>query len=87
MFVAYGQVLALLKLPLGGITTDLTPQDLAQKELELKKAAEQLGCHLPDPLFYLSFLPITAIPDLAITDGGNVDSTKLKYFDPLLTIE
>ena len=85
--VADGQVLALLKLPLGGITTDLTPQDLAQKELELKKAAEQLGCHLPDPLFYLSFLPITAIPDLAITDGGNVDSTKLKYFDPLLTIE
>lgn len=85
--VADGQVLALLKLPLGGITTDLTPQDLAQKELELKKAAEQLGCHLPDPLFYLSFLPITAIPDLAITDGGNVDSTKLKYFDPLLTVE
>lgn len=85
--VADGQVLALLKLPLGGITTDLTPQDLSQKELELKKAAEQLGCHLPDPLFYLSFLPITAIPDLAITDGGNVDSTKLKYFDPLLTVE
>lgn len=85
--VADGQVLALLKLPLGGITTDLTPQVLAQKELELKKAAKQLGCHLPDPLFYLSFLPITAIPDLAITDGGNVNSTKLKYFDPVLEVE
>ncbi|MBA1392756.1 adenine deaminase, partial [Lactobacillus sp. XV13L] len=82
--VAAGKVLAFLKLPLAGIASDLPPQELAQKELELKAAAEQLGCHLPDPLFYLSFLPITAIPDLAITDGGNVDYTHLTYFDPIL---
>lgn len=84
--VADGQVLTLLKLPIAGITTDLTPADLAQKEIELKQAAEQLGSTLPDPLFYLSFLPITAIPDLAITDGGNVDYTQLTYFDPILKV-
>ncbi|MFD0898030.1 adenine deaminase C-terminal domain-containing protein [Loigolactobacillus binensis] len=80
-----GQILALLELPIAGIVTDLTPPALAAKEVELKHAAEQLGSHLPDPLFYLSFLPITAIPDLAITDGGNVDYTKLQYFDPILS--
>ncbi|MGP4117787.1 adenine deaminase C-terminal domain-containing protein [Levilactobacillus zymae] len=84
--VDHGQVVALLKLPIAGITTDLTPKDLAAKEIELKRAAEQLGSTLPDPLFYLSFLPITAIPDLAITDGGNVDYTQLTYFDPILKI-
>ena len=85
--VAHGKVLALLKLPIAGITTDLTPQELADKEIELKHAAEQLGSNLPDPLFYLAFLPITAIPDLAITDGGNVDYTQLKYFDPILNVK
>ncbi len=84
--VVDGQVVALLELPIGGITTDLTPKALAQKEIELKTAAEQLGSQLPDPMFYLSFLPITAIPDLAITDGGNVDYTKLAYFDPVLSL-
>lgn len=84
--VADGQVLALLELPIAGITTDLTPDALAQKEIELKTAAESLGSTLPDPLFYLSFLPITAIPDLAITDGGNVDYTHLTYFDPILAV-
>ncbi|WLT36614.1 adenine deaminase C-terminal domain-containing protein [Lactiplantibacillus plantarum] len=83
--VLNGKVLSLLELPIAGITTDLTPQELADKEIELKNAAQQLGSKLPDPLFYLAFLPITAIPDLAITDGGNVDYTKLKYFDPVLS--
>ena len=26
-------------------------------------------------------------PDLAITDGGNVDYTKLSYFDPILELK
>lgn len=84
--VVDGKVVALLELPIAGITTDLTRTQLAQKEIELKHAAEQLGSTLPDPLFYLSFLPITAIPDLAITDSGNVDYPKLAYFDPILKV-
>lgn len=79
-----GKILSLLKLPIAGITTDLTPVELATMENELKQKSILLGCQLPDPLFYLSFLPITAIPDLAITDGGNVDYTKLTYFDPVV---
>jgi adenine deaminase len=81
-----GEVKALLKLPIGSITTDATPEELASKENELEQAAKQLGSHLPDPMFYLSFLPITSIPDLAITDGGNVDYTKLRYFDPIVSV-
>lgn len=85
--VVDGQVIPLLELPIAGINTDMTPNELAQKELDLKEAARQLGSQLPDPLFYLSFLPITSIPDLALTDGGNVDYPNLKYFDPILSLE
>lgn len=84
--VADGKVLALLELPLAGINTDLTPEELAEKEVELKKVAQALGSELPDPLFYLSFLPITSIPDLALTDGGNVDYPHLTYFEPVLEV-
>ncbi|GBG95121.1 adenine deaminase [Ligilactobacillus salitolerans] len=84
--IADGEILALLELPLAGINTDLTPEELAAKEVELKQAAQKLGSTLPDPLFYLSFLPITSIPDLALTDGGNVDYPNLAYFEPVLSI-
>lgn len=82
-----GKIIAFLPLPIAGIASDLEPKTLATKEVELEKAAHEIGSTLPDPIFYLSFLPITAIPDLAITDGGNVDYTELKYFDPILRLE
>lgn len=82
--VVNGQTVANLPLPIAGICTDLPVEELAAKEKQLQDGARQIGSQLPDPIFYLSFLPITAIPDLAITDGGNVDYTQLKYFDPIL---
>lgn len=60
---------------------------MPKKENELANGAKSIGSKLPNPIFYLSFLPITAIPDLAITDGGNVDYTKFSYFDPILKLE
>ncbi|RWZ42913.1 adenine deaminase [Levilactobacillus brevis] len=84
--VVDGKVIDLLELPIGGIATDLVPDKLAQRERDLKQATCELGSKLPDPLFYLSFLPITAIPDLAITDMGNVDCIKLELFDPILKL-
>lgn len=82
-----GKIVSFLPLPIAGIASDLTPEELAKKENELDEAAKSIGSTLPDPIFYLSFLPITAIPDLAITDGGNVDYTKLSYFDPILELK
>lgn len=81
-----GKVVSFLPLPIAGIASDLEPEELAKKEIELEEGAKAIGSRLPDPIFYLSFLPITAIPDLAITDGGNVDYTKLSYFDPILEL-
>ena len=81
-----GKVISFLPLPIAGIASDMEPKELAKKEIELEEGAKAIGSSLPDPIFYLSFLPITAIPDLAITDGGNVDYTKLSYFDPILEL-
>jgi adenine deaminase len=86
VLVADGEVLSFLALPVGGIASDEEPKEVARKEKELSAAAKLLGCNLPEPLMYMFFLPITAIPDYAITDVGPVDCVKLTTFDPILEL-
>ncbi len=81
-----GVVLDFLPLPVGGIVCDLEPEEVAEHEEQINAAARHLGCELPEPLMYMFFLPITAIPDYAITDVGPVDCVALTTFDPVLEL-
>lgn len=86
--VADGEILEFLPLPVGGIVSDCEPEEIAAHEKRIDQAARSLGSDLPDPMMYMFFLPITAIPDYAITDAGPVDYTALTTFEPVLeTIE
>lgn len=87
VIVADGDVLDFLPLPVGGICSDAEPAEVAAREKELNRKAAALGCNLLEPLMYMSFLPITAIPDYAITDIGPVDVRAMDIFDPLLKLE
>lgn len=79
-----GKILDFLSLPVGGIVCDLEPLEVARREDQINLVARQLGCDLPEPLMYMFFLPITAIPDYAITDVGPVDCIALTTFNPIL---
>jgi adenine deaminase len=57
---------------------------MARREQRLEAAARRLGCDLEEPFMSLSFLPITAIPDYAMTDVGAVDVVNMQRFDPVL---
>ena len=82
--VCDGEIVEFLPLPVGGICSDDEPEEIARIEKLLSEAANKLGCDLPEPLMYMFFLPITAIPDYAITDVGVVDCITLKTFHPVL---
>lgn len=84
--VADGKIVEFLALPVGGIASDEEPEVIAAQEKLLNKAAQDLGSKLLEPLMYMFFLPITAIPDYAITDVGPVDYTNLTTFDPILKL-
>lgn len=84
--VADGEIIEFLPLPVGGIASDEEPEAIAAQEKKLNKAAQDLGSTLPEPLMYMFFLPITAIPDYAITDVGPVDYTNLTTFDPVIKL-
>ncbi len=79
-----GKVIEFLSLPIGGIVADLDPAEMARRESELEEAARRLGCNLEWPFMYMFFLPITAIPDYAITDVGAIDVVNLRRFEPVL---
>ncbi|MCZ6844422.1 MAG: amidohydrolase family protein [Alphaproteobacteria bacterium] len=80
-----GTVMEFLELPIGGIVSDIDPQEMAVLEDRLDDAARALGCKLPWPFMYMFVLCITAIPDYAITDLGAVDCTTLETFSPVLS--
>ena len=84
--VCDGQILEFLPLPVGGIVSDEEPEVIADAEQKINAAARDLGSDLPEPMMYMFFLPITAIPDYAITDVGPTDYVNLRIYDPILSL-
>ena len=81
-----GRIIEFLPLPIGGIVSDLEPEEMAAAEKRIDDAARKIGSALPDPMMYMCFLPITAVPDYAITDVGPVDYLNLTTFEPVLEL-
>lgn len=68
-----GVVRARVPLPLGGLVS-LEPAPILLRQLQaLDAAATELGCTLEHPCMTLSFLSLSVIPALKLTDQGLVD--------------
>ncbi len=76
--VEQGRVLEELALPIAGLVSDQPLHVVRQKVDDLNAAARQLGCTLPDPFMTLSFLALSPIPALKVTDRGLVDAEKFE---------
>lgn len=69
-----GRVLAELPLPIGGLISDQPAAVVASALENLERVtAEALGVSIPAPFMQLSFLGLSVIPQLRITDLGLVD--------------
>jgi adenine deaminase len=76
--VADGEVLASLATPVAGLLS-LQPVESVVVECEkLELAARDLGTALPAPFAALSFLALSVIPELRLTDLGLVDVNEFK---------
>jgi adenine deaminase len=77
--VAAGNVLAELALPIGGLVSDQPAEQVAAAAERLEQAASaDLGATLPAPLMAMSFLALSVIPELKITDLGLVDTVRFE---------
>ncbi len=70
--VREGRVLAQLALPVAGLMSLLSAEEVAAELRKLYEASRQV-CSLPSPFQQLSFLPLSVIPHLKLSDKGLVD--------------
>ena len=68
-----GKVLAELALPVAGLMSLNSFEEVHQDLIALRAAAKSLGVVLEEPFLQLAFLALPVIPHLKITDHGMVD--------------
>lgn len=71
--VSDGQVKAQLPLPVAGLMTDASLEQVVAGKQEVNRAALEMGATLEHPFMALSFLALPVIPKLKLTDQGLVD--------------
>jgi len=71
--VVDGEVRASVALPYAGLVSPLPVTELVKQLQVLDAAAAELGCRLDHPYMTLSFLSLSVIPSLKLTDQGLID--------------
>lgn len=70
------KVTASFALPIGGLMSALPPEKVCNNLTIMENAASSLGVKISHPFMVLSFLCLSVIPELRITDLGCIDITK-----------
>jgi len=75
------EVLAELPLPVAGLLSDAPLEEVVERSHALAAAARELGCTLEAPFQHLSFLALSVIPSLKLTDRGLVDVDRFELVE------
>ncbi|MDU5336127.1 adenine deaminase [Enterococcus sp.] len=80
VLIEAGKVIGSMALPIAGLMSDLSGEEVAEQEAEINRLAhEVLGVsEKVDPIMTLGFMSLAVIPNLKITDIGLVDVTKFE---------
>ena len=76
--VAGGEVKAELPLPIAGLVSDRPLDEVIRRIAHLNATAQSFGCPLEAPFMTLSFLSLSPIPELKLTDQGLIDAVHLR---------
>jgi adenine deaminase len=77
--VADGRPLAGVSLPIAGLMSDQPIQAVREELEKVVHVARELGCQLENPFATLSFMALTPIPELKLTDQGLFDSLNFQF--------
>jgi adenine deaminase len=72
------ETLAELPLPVAGLLSDASLEEVVEQAHALDAAARTLGCTLEAPFQHLAFLALSVIPSLKITDQGLIDVSRFE---------
>jgi adenine deaminase len=68
-----------IPLPVAGIMSDLTVQEIAESYARLNDFVQNLGSSLKSPFMTLSFMALLVIPELKLGDKGLFDGIKFTF--------
>jgi adenine deaminase len=69
-----GEVISSVPLPIGGLMSIMSPRELSDALSRITQAAERdLGASISQPFMAMSFLSLSVIPELKLTDQGYVN--------------
>lgn len=68
-----GRVLAEVPLPIAGLMSDQSLETVADQLVNMERVSHDFGIRIAAPFMLLSFLGLSVIPDLRITDHGLID--------------
>ncbi len=80
-----GDVLAFTPLPIAGLMSESPPEEVAKHLAQAQQAARILGSSINEPFMTLSFLGLSVIPELRLTDQGLVDVRLFELVDPTVS--
>ncbi|KAF0111043.1 MAG: adenine deaminase [Chloroflexi bacterium] len=74
-----GKVLGIVDLPIAGLMSNESVEQVAKKAASVLEGFRKCGCSLNSPNMQLSLLGLVVIPELRITDLGLVDVTRFDF--------
>jgi adenine deaminase len=74
-----GRIVAELPLPVAGLMSLASFEEVRERLIPLRAAAKGLGVTLAEPFLQVAFLPLPVIPHLKITDKGLVDVDRMAF--------
>lgn len=77
--VNQGEVKALVELPLAGLLSLASAEQIKEGIEKLKRAFKAQGVILDEPFIQMAFLALPVIPSLKLTDRGLVDVTRFEF--------
>ncbi len=79
--VSHSQGTHVLPLPVAGLMSTESCEQVAEKYTELVKLTKEIGCTLQAPFMSLSFMALLVIPSLKLSDKGLFDGNKFEFCD------
>ena len=79
--VQKGKVTGKIQLPIGGLMSEKSAEEVIRENEAVNQAARELGCSLPAPFMTLSFISLPTVPQLGLTDLGLIDVLNHKIID------
>jgi adenine deaminase len=78
MVAVAGREIVTLPLPIAGLMSDEPATAVADRMRALQRTARRMGSALDDPFMTLSFMALSVIPELKLTDRGLLDVNRFE---------